>query len=247
MPSTRLSFLRSLLFPAIAGLCALTLAGCTPSIGDHCNLSTDCSLTGNLQCDTSMPGGYCTIFNCGPNTCPNGNACYLFHANVQGCPYSDREPSRTGHSFCMKDCKSTSDCRSGYECADLRRAPWSAVLLDDNQNQSVCVPIDDSAFVGAGATPFDPDAAPAICQASPDVDAAFPADADGVAQEDAGGDGGGTEDAAADASDAALVEAGVDAEADAALDAADAASDAAPLDAADQDGSDAGPHDATID
>ena len=127
-------------------LCALPRSrfaappGCTPQIGDKCVLNTDCSATGTRQCDTSLPGGYCTIFNCGPNTCPDQSACYLFHAEIQGCPYDDREPSRTGHTFCMKDCAHDSDCRSGYICSDLRVPPWNAILLDDNQDQAVVRP-----------------------------------------------------------------------------------------------------------
>src|SRR5215472_9668661 len=111
----------------------LVLGGCTPSIGDKCVLSTDCSLRGDRLCDTSQPEGYCTIFNCAGNSCPNDAACVLFHANLQGCPYDDRTPSRTGRSFCMAHCSSDSDCRSGYVCRDPRQQPWGAVILDDNQ------------------------------------------------------------------------------------------------------------------
>src|SRR6202041_1127412 len=118
---------------------------------------------------TSLPGGYCTIFNCGPNTCPDQTACYLFQSEVQGCPYSDRAPSRTAHSFCMKDCQKDSDCREGYICADLRAAPWNAILLDDNQNQSVCTIGYDSSFQAAGELP-DANAPPLpVCQADPDI------------------------------------------------------------------------------
>src|SRR5215467_3309463 len=91
----------------------LALAGCTPSIGDKCTLSTDCSIRGDRLCDTSQPGGYCTIFNCRGNLCPDEAACVLFNAAVQGCAYSDRAPSRTGRTFCIAQCQSESDCRDG--------------------------------------------------------------------------------------------------------------------------------------
>ena len=113
--------------------------GCTPSIGDKCVLSTDCSLRGDRLCDTSEPGGYCTIFNCRGNLCPDTAACVLFNANVQGCGYDDRSASRTGRTFCMAQCKSNTDCRNGYICADPRALPWSAVILDDDQLQLVCI------------------------------------------------------------------------------------------------------------
>jgi len=153
---------------------ALPLAACTPKIGDKCILSTDCSTQGSRQCDTSMPGGYCTVYNCGPNSCPDYAACYLFHPEVQGCTYNDRDPSRTGKSFCMAGCQSTSDCRQSYECVDARLPPWNALLLDDNQNQKVCVPYDDTALLDTEEGGLADGQAP-VCQAYPDVDAAFPA------------------------------------------------------------------------
>jgi hypothetical protein len=189
--------------------------GCSPHIGDKCVLNTDCSITGNLQCDTSMPGGYCTMFNCGPNSCPNGNACYLFHADVQGCPYNDRQTSRTAHSFCLEDCSTNSDCRYGYSCADLRQYPWYAILLDDNQDQMVCAPNLDTAF-------FDtvPDAnAPVapICDPNGDYDAQFPSEDAGApdagedAAVDGGSDAGGSGDGGLDATPDATLDAGIDA------------------------------------
>src|SRR4051812_38010306 len=77
---------RSLLAAAVIGM----LAGCTPSIGDKCVLSTDCSTRGDRLCDTSQPDGYCTQFNCSKNGCPDDSACVLFNANVPGCGYDDR-------------------------------------------------------------------------------------------------------------------------------------------------------------
>jgi len=176
-----------------------------------------------------MPGGYCTIFNCGPNTCPDHSACYLFDPAVQGCPYSDRELSRTGHSFCLEDCHQDSDCRADYICRDLRHNPWNAILLDDNQSQAVCIPNPDLAYVNQGVPVSENDAAP-VCQADPDIDAAFPVPPDEdagpepvEAGTDAAADGGadtgtGPVDAGAD------VEAGLDATAppDAGADASDA-------------------------
>ncbi len=221
---------------AAAVAVAWAVAGCQPQIGDRCNLNTDCSSSGTRQCDNSMPGGYCTMFNCGPNTCPDQSACYLFNADVQGCTYSDRDPSRTARSFCMKDCAHDSDCRTGYQCADAREAPWNAILLDDNQNQHVCIPIADDAFYDAGTIPTSD---LPICQAAPDIDAAFPAPPaidSGVT--DAGAD-------AADASDAGTgpFDAGIDATLDGGADATtgmDAGADAADAsDASDDAASDA--------
>jgi hypothetical protein len=209
--------------------------GCSPHIGDKCVLNTDCSITGNLQCDTSMPGGYCTMFNCGPNSCPNGNACYLFHADVQGCPYNDREPSRTAHSFCMEDCSQNSDCRYGYSCADLRQYPWYAILLDDNQNQMVCAPNLDTAFFDAVPDANAP-VAP-ICDPNGDYDAQYPTEpSEEAGVEDAGDAAAGAEGGGGDAGGS--VDAAIDATLDAGIDATTGLDAGTP---------DSGPFDATVD
>jgi hypothetical protein len=200
-------------------LAALSLLGCTPSIGDKCVLSTDCSLRGDRLCDTSQPGGYCTIFNCGGNSCPDNAACVLFHAAVQGCGYTDRRTSRTGRTFCMASCGSNSDCRAGYVCADPRNSPWNAVILDDNQAELVCiVPPDD----GVISPPSTSESDAAVCQETPpSIDASIV-----------------LSDAATGAVDAG-VEAGLEAGADAAGDAPSEGAADAPTDALDAGAADA--------
>src|SRR5579863_3322454 len=65
---------------------AAGLVGCTPHVGDHCNQNSDCSLQGTLQCDTSQPNGYCTLFSCTGNSCQNNAVCVALNASVPGCP-----------------------------------------------------------------------------------------------------------------------------------------------------------------
>jgi hypothetical protein len=167
-------------------------------------------LRGDRLCDTSQPGGYCTIFNCAGNSCPDNAACVLFHAAVQGCGYTDRQTSRTARTFCMASCGSNSDCRSGYMCSDPRNSPWNAVILDDNQAQLVCIVPPDNGVVSPPAT-SESDAA--VCQATPPpVDASIvlpdaaiaPVDAGIEAEADASADatGDGVADAPADVADA---------------------------------------------
>jgi len=184
----------------------MTLAGCTPHIGDHCTLSTDCSLQGDRQCDTAEPNGYCTIFGCRGNLCPDQAACVLFYPAVQGCGYTDREPSRTAHAACMKQCSQNSDCRTdeGYICADPKAPPWSALILDDDQSQHICIP---GPYVVADTTPDDA-SVPQVCSPdSPDAGEILssPADAGPMTPVDAGFDAGSdgldAGDAAVDAGD----------------------------------------------
>jgi hypothetical protein len=149
------------------------LAGCTPSIGDKCVLSTDCSIRGDRLCDTSQPDGYCTVFNCRGNLCPDTATCILFHPSVQGCGFDDRSPSRTGRSFCVKRCESDDECRPGYVCTDPRLPPWNAAILDNWQEQRSCLP---RPVPGAPGTPVD--SASPVCQAAtpsvPQIDASPP-------------------------------------------------------------------------
>jgi hypothetical protein len=217
--------MRSLL-EGLALTLALGLGGCTPSIGDKCVLSTDCSLQGDRLCDTSEPGGYCTVLNCASNSCPNSAVCVMFNAAVPGCAYNDRSLSRTGRTFCMAQCQSNSDCRDGYICANPLEPPWNALIIDNNQMQLVCIVPPDVGATGADAsTPLQSDAA--VCQASgPPVP---PLSLDGSLSEDA------AVDSAADAADAADAnDSAVDAASEGAPDGGSDASDAS--DAADSSG-----------
>jgi hypothetical protein len=213
------------------------LTGCTPSIGDSCALSTDCATDGTRICDTSEPGGFCTVINCTGNllgsTCPDNALCVLFNDNVPGCPFSAYSPSRISASQCRNSCNSDSDCRASYICALPTTPPWSAEILDPNQTIKVCLPA--LAFVDGGIGSLNYgydgalDAIPAVCQAAgPMFDAGFPPL-----------DGGVTGDAAPDAAPdgRGALEAG----------APDAGPDAT-ADAAKNDGGtpDSGPHDATV-
>jgi hypothetical protein len=192
------------------------MAGCTPSIGDQCALSTDCSLQGDRACDTAQPNGYCTQFNCSANTCPDQAACIVFGSSVPGCPYNDyMSPSRTARAFCMAHCQQDSDCRQsdGYVCRDPRSGPWNAIILDDNQSERICISPPDYAY--------PPDASladAAVCLATgpkvPPIDAGVNVrGADADANPDAGVDANADAGAYADAN--ANANAGADAPPDA--------------------------------
>jgi hypothetical protein len=118
----------------LAFVLALVSAACRPEIGDPCEVSTDCSPTGERICDiTQKPGGYCTVFNCEPDECPEEAVCVKFGdaiSAVEGC----EDPLGAGpyaRTYCLKKCGENNDCREsdGYKCLDPRRA-WDAVVLD---------------------------------------------------------------------------------------------------------------------
>jgi len=99
---------------------APALAGCAPQIGDKCTISTDCSQLGDRLCDITQPEGYCTIFNCEPDTCPD-SVCVAFDPKLDpACGYTDdgRSP-RFERTFCLRPCDDDSDCRDEYMCVNL--------------------------------------------------------------------------------------------------------------------------------
>lgn len=172
--------------------------GCQPKIGDGCNLSNDCSIRGDRVCDTSQPGGYCTILGCLGNACPAGSTCVAIDPEVPGCAYDDRRsPSRSTRSLCMAVCNLDADCRFGYRCQDIRNSPWRARPLDDGPFRRVCVVgnvIDETQMM----TNADSGEALVCKPGGPDVPP--------IVLPEAGADAGA--DASADAADAGDLEAG---------------------------------------
>lgn len=102
--------------------------GCKPEVGDSCKVSTDCSITGDRLCDTSMPDGYCTIFNCSQGTCPDESVCVEFHP----------EAERFARRFCVRGCDKASDCRAGYACVDPKTRDGQ--IVRDTAFGTVCLP-----------------------------------------------------------------------------------------------------------
>ena len=94
--------LRRLVWLVAAVLLAL-VAGCAPKIGDKCTVSTDCSVTGDRLCDSTQPSGYCTVFNCEPNACPDDSLCVAFKEPTCAAPAQSVRFTRT---FCMATCES---------------------------------------------------------------------------------------------------------------------------------------------
>lgn len=122
-------------------LALAALAGCQPEIGDKCTTSVDCSVAGDRLCDNTQPEGYCTIFNCEPNACPDGEgACVAFNPELDpACGIiNETKPPRFERTFCMKDCDDNSDCRDGYEC--VAPASRNAVVVDTESDvKKICV------------------------------------------------------------------------------------------------------------
>jgi hypothetical protein len=134
---------------------AAVASGCTPSVGDPCVTSLDCSQLGDRLCDTSQPEGYCTIFNCEPDRCPDNTLCLSFGDTTDPtCTQYDPRWARFERSFCISPCSTDDDCRIGYQCVDpvSRRA----VQIDTNTDilgMKACFPASSAPPDQTGDTP----------------------------------------------------------------------------------------------
>ncbi len=141
---------------ALAGL-LLLLAACRPQIGDDCVSSVDCSAQGDRLCDTSQPDGYCTIFSCEPDNCPDDDSvCVGFGLELppscDATNAADPRWPRFERTFCMAPCEVDDDCRAGYQCrAPSDRGAVSIDIESDIRDSKVC-------FAASNAPASDPTA-----------------------------------------------------------------------------------------
>lgn len=141
-------------FKSLASVALLsTLAvGCGRRIGSPCVLSTDCSALSDRICDYNQPDGYCTVFNCEPDTCPDGTTCVGFDAQLDascGPELNQIRAARFERTFCMQPCQGDGDCRSQYQCVspgersadivDLKNASGVAYTASTKSQQKVCM------------------------------------------------------------------------------------------------------------
>ena len=136
--------LRRSVLVLVVPLAGLVQTGCGSEIGDSCSISTDCSNSGDRICDTLSFEGYCTVFGCDSDTCPEESECVRFFAGVSTnlpcdpatedlpgaggtddcsldelCSLSENCVPRSAEiRYCMRLCDSHDDCRDGYECRD---------------------------------------------------------------------------------------------------------------------------------
>ncbi|WP_437811418.1 hypothetical protein [Sorangium sp. So ce1078] len=160
---------------AVLGASSL-LAGCGPQIGDACITSLDCAQQEQrLFCDGTQPGGYCTVFNCEPDSCYGSSVCVAFNPVLdQACGTLDdvRWP-RFERTFCMATCDDDDDCRSGYSCVALRDirdvaaippGERSAAIVDaEPESSKACLPDPSSTPSAPGEPSGDVESAPGIC------------------------------------------------------------------------------------
>lgn len=124
----------------IAALTVFAFA-CQPEIGDSCSNASDCSVQDQRTCDTTFPGGYCTVFGCGAGTCPEESTCIGFQSVLSIAPEcSDiAVRPRLQRTACMFSCSRDSDCRGGYACVDVSVAnPWGAVVIEASGGSRIC-------------------------------------------------------------------------------------------------------------
>ena len=136
-------------------------AGCKREIGDECTTATDCNPNGSRSCDSSQPGGYCTIQGCDETSCPEEAVCMrYFPAQFLTTPCdpslpSDRSceadeicldaglcaPLSTELRYCVKTCADVSDCREGYECRLAGTRGSMALTANQAAVVNFCAPL----------------------------------------------------------------------------------------------------------
>jgi hypothetical protein len=121
------------------------LAACRPEIGDECVSSIDCSSQGDRLCDTSQPEGYCTIFSCEPDNCPEDDSVCVGFGLVLAPTCDTKEGAadprwpRFERTFCMAPCEEDDDCRVGYQClAPEERGATSIDIESELLGSKVC-------------------------------------------------------------------------------------------------------------
>jgi hypothetical protein len=153
---------------------AAALSACQPEIGDSCKNANDCSVQEQRTCDTTYPGGYCTVLGCDAETCPEEASCVAFQSVLSVAPEcsSYQARPRLQRTVCMKRCGNDGDCRDGYDCVDLARPnPWGAVVVDPGARGKVC----------ALPPPPDPSGEAAVCSPQTPLPLPPPIDAGGDA------------------------------------------------------------------
>lgn len=190
-----------LVLVGIVGASSL-LAGCGPQVGDECVTSLDCvQQEQELFCDTTQPGGYCTVFNCEPDACSGSSVCVAFNPVLDqacGALENARWP-RFERTFCMATCDDNDDCRSGYACVALRGIRDAAAIAPGERNAVIvdaepdrwraCLPL-PSASTDASEPPRDGEETPGICRAAPEQPAWTPYTPGASGTGGAGGAGG---------------------------------------------------------
>jgi hypothetical protein len=226
---------------------ALVAVGCKPKIGEDCAISTDCSLNGDRLCDITQPGGYCTVFNCEPNGCPDDATCVAFS---EGTCSTVTVSTRLRRTFCMATCEDDGDCRGGdYRCIDTTNDPARTVVDVNASTRRICAVPTLAPPPDAGPPRRDPPSCypsdatfdtsrPEAGPTTPDADV----DAPEASRDDASGEPDITStDREGDATDSPAVDTGADVSTDATDD-----DDATDYDATDDDATD-GAEDVSID
>ncbi len=120
----------------VAALVAVA-SGCAPAIGDSCTSALDCSINGDRQCDSTRPGGACTVFGCEADTCPDDAVCVRFRP----------DPSRLTFTACMRRCEGDGNCRvdDGFACfaaedlTDPQLGTLAEVIDEERGQRRFCV------------------------------------------------------------------------------------------------------------
>lgn len=113
---------------ASASVCVMVTASAGP-LGGACKDHPDCG--GAASCLTFIPGGYCAVVGCSPDTpCPDGGTCVKYN----------------GSATCLRGCTKAAECEVG----GAKDRQCSALLTPDETVATVCLPASQGGGVGSG-------------------------------------------------------------------------------------------------
>ena len=163
--------------------------GCQPKIGDDCETAIDCSTLGDRLCDTSQPGGYCTVFNCEPDTCDDEAVCVAFDTELDPACQSvnDGRYGRFGRTFCMRKCKDDGDCRDQYRCVLPKEV---ASFVVDNETDADRPQLQKYCIADGPAPTLGSDPPPDACYPNDETEIPPPYEGNGGAGNGGAGNGG---------------------------------------------------------
>lgn len=125
-PSRLASFSLALVLCAAVGA-----ASCGREIGDECVTPADCNPNGSRACDTSQPGGYCTIIGCDATSCPEEAVCIrYFPAEFLTLPCNP----------CCEDWPAQSPPPPGCAADSCPNGPLDECTADELCLERVCAP-----------------------------------------------------------------------------------------------------------
>jgi hypothetical protein len=140
---------------------AVSVVGCGHNVGDDCHTNVDCSPAGDRFCDTSAPGGYCTVDGCDVNTCPDEAVCIRFLTPLldEACTFDPAHPNSRADcphpdDRCVCDLTINKMCVGSAHCApESTERRWCQLKCSSNSDCRTAYECRSTGTLGAEPVP----------------------------------------------------------------------------------------------